>query len=411
MGAQGVQLSHSILPRITGDRHLLFSLGALVGMGNTGRGRTAVPSGDPRRLALLEKDFMRIGYIEGISDDESEVPLDLPDLDDGTGREDGVWDGQGGWPGDDGSHGEAPTSAYGADEPTGLAADSDAEDDLVAIGTGLEGEFDGVRSNPADDLLAPRYEDMPQAPAMPMPAPEPASSPFASHAAAPMSEPAPAPKPPRRMEPVPPMPDGPGGRHRRPGRIVRTLKRVLIVVLALAMFAAGFIAGMMYEQSRHPSVSAAVIETQLAECSDLATAKMHYNGLVHYESGDIPLINKKTFSMTYQAEVRAGIDLSQADVQVANGVISVRLPKATIQTASIDQSSVKFFDQTWSLFNWESKDDAKTALEQAQKDLENGLDDNLMIEEANLNAKEVVRGLIAPTLKMNNDYRLEITTE
>lgn len=176
------------------------------------------------------------------------------------------------------------------------------------------------------------------------------------------------------------------------------------------MFVGGFAAGLMYEQQRHPAVSAAFIETQLSECSDLATAKMHYNGLVHYEDGEIPLINKKTFSMTYQAEVRAGVDLSKAEVSVSNGEIVVTLPKATVQTTSIDPSSVKFFDQTWGLFSWESKDDAKTALEQAQKDLEKSMDDMRLIEEANLNAERAIRGLIAPILKMNDGYRLTIRT-
>jgi hypothetical protein len=180
--------------------------------------------------------------------------------------------------------------------------------------------------------------------------------------------------------------------------------------MLLAMFIGGFAAGLMYEQQQHPSVSAAFIETQLSECSDLATAKMHYNGLVHYEDGDIPLINKKTFSMTYQAEVRAGVDLSQAKVDVSNGTITVTLPKATVQTTSIDPTSVQFFDQTWGLFSWESKDDAKTALEQAQNDLEANMDDMRLIEEADMNAERTIRGLISPILKMNDGYRLVINT-
>lgn len=227
----------------------------------------------------------------------------------------------------------------------------------------------------------------------------------------------PAPIPPAPMPaPAPPLVEE-HERHEKPkrerhhGRIFRMVKRIILLLLLILAFVGGFSLGLMYEQNQHPSVSAAFIETQLSECSDLATAKMHYNGLVHYEDGDIPLINKKSFSMTYQAEVRAGIDLSQADVKVSNGTITITLPQATVQTTAIDPASVKFFDQTWGLFSWESKDDAKTALEQAQKDLDENLDDMRLVDEANLNAERTVRGLIAPILKMNDGYKLEVKVQ
>lgn len=351
------------------------------------RQRAAIPKDDPRRQELLGKDFMQAGYIEGLPDapaagfpappapsPEPPTPVapphgepPVPAGDDGFNDTGGMLDPM--W----------------ASELVGDVPDRIENDDLVSINgfgyAGYDPSPDAFQEN-GDLTMAPA--DMPPAPA---PAP-----------VAPPQAPAPEPEPERHH------------RRHRGGRIIRWLKRIILLLLLIAVFVGGFAAGLMYEQHQHPSVSAAFIETQLSECSDLATAKMHYNGLVHYEDGDIPLINKKTFSMTYQAEVRAGIDLSQAEVTVSNGTITVILPKATVQTTSIDPSSVKFFDQTWGLFSWESKDDAKMALEQAQIDLEENMDEMRLIEEADMNAEQTVRGLIAPILKMNDGYKLDIQT-
>lgn len=387
---------------------------------NKRRSRAAIPKDDPRRQSLLQKDFMQAGYIEGLVDNpnlnesqDSQSRFDSPDM-----------------PTDDMLPGQdeeiALDASSSSDAPYGFAYDDTANvaqqapistDDNTPRDTGemldptWASDLIGSDSVPRDDDLV-NIGDFGRAGYGHL---EPGA--FDENGDHPMMP---------EMQPQPPMPSQPPmdearnepshhhdehhHHHHRPGRIIRWLKRLLLILMLLAMFIGGFAAGLMYEQQQHPSVSAAFIETQLSECSDLATAKMHYNGLVHYEDGDIPLINKKTFSMTYQAEVRAGVDLSQAKVDVSNGTITVTLPKATVQTTSIDPTSVQFFDQTWGLFSWESKDDAKTALEQAQNDLEANMDDMRLIEEADMNAERTIRGLISPILKMNDGYRLVINT-
>lgn len=414
------------------------------------RRNPAIPKDDPRRQELLTKGFLQEGYIEGLPDvppqAQPQETVAQPQ-DEGIGSEEPVNVMEDAEPNDTGSM----LDPMWASELIGENVPDYVEhDDLVVIGgNAWEGDYaqdawegdyapgqapsdmEYEASQPDND-----YAPIPEYPQMPMPTGnempgemaneefmgaydgQPMPVAFGENGAQNMmtdTPPMAPPMPPQPM-PTPPMPEPTPEpehhreRHHRPGRIVRTMKRILFLIMLVAMFVGGFAAGTMYEQQQHPTVSAAFIATQLSECSDLATAKIHYNGLVHYEDGDIPLINKKTFSMTYQAEVRAGVDLSQADVKVSNGEIVVTLPKATVQTTSIDPSSVQFFDQTWGLFSWESKDDAKTALEQAQKDLEKNMDDLRLIDEANMNAERAIRGLIAPTLKMNDGYKLTIKT-
>ena len=57
----------------------------------------------------------------------------------------------------------------------------------------------------------------------------------------------------------------------------------------------------------------------LEEVSDLTTEKLVYNGYIHYEEGDIPFINKKSYGMTYEAEVKAGIDMNEIKVYDITG--------------------------------------------------------------------------------------------
>lgn len=66
--------------------------------------------------------------------------------------------------------------------------------------------------------------------------------------------------------------------------------------------------------------------------------------------------------MVYSADVTAGVDLSQASVTVSGKQINVTLPQAKVQTVSIDPNSLKFYDSSFALFNWENKNDTAEAL-------------------------------------------------
>lgn len=50
----------------------------------------------------------------------------------------------------------------------------------------------------------------------------------------------------------------------------------------------GFAAGMQWQKGQQPTLSPSTIETQISDCSDLATSKLAYNGLVKYEAGTFP---------------------------------------------------------------------------------------------------------------------------
>ena len=84
------------------------------------------------------------------------------------------------------------------------------------------------------------------------------------------------------------------------------MKKILAIVAAVALVAVGVVGTLAFQRAFEPSVklTATSIQEQLTNSSELATAKLEYRGLVRYENGDIDFINKKGFTMVYDAEVR-----------------------------------------------------------------------------------------------------------
>ena len=164
---------------------------------------------------------------------------------------------------------------------------------------------------------------------------------------------------------------------------------------AAALVAVGFLGAQLLDRAQQPSITmnSDTVAEQLVECSELATMKLDYRGHITYEEGDLPLLTKKAFSMIYDAEVRAGVDLAQAAVDIDGTDVSVSLPAATVQSISIDPDSLQFYDQQYALLNWQNRDDTAKAA---------------MLEDAQKQAETVVEALLLPFTE-NGDYTVRVT--
>lgn len=111
------------------------------------------------------------------------------------------------------------------------------------------------------------------------------------------------------------------------------------------------------------------IGNKLETISELATAKMTYNGIIHFSEGSIPLITKKEFYMAYRAEIKAGVDLSQAAINVTDKTVTITLPPVTLYEPVVYEDSFQFFDKSTALFNPEKMDDLAQAITAAKEDL------------------------------------------
>ena len=174
------------------------------------------------------------------------------------------------------------------------------------------------------------------------------------------------------------------------------MKKWIAIIGAIALVAVGFLASTLLHQSPKVTVSATSIEEKLSACSDLSTARLDYRGIVRYSEGEIPLINQKSFSMIYDAHIKAGIDLSKAKVDVSGTTITVTVPKAKVQDIVIDSDSLEFYDEKLALFNWTNREDTKEAMKYAKEDAESKVDQTELLKEATSQARTLIENLIIP---------------
>jgi hypothetical protein len=169
------------------------------------------------------------------------------------------------------------------------------------------------------------------------------------------------------------------------------------LITALVSFAAGvLLAWYLQARKKKTSVNSTIIESRIAECSDLTTCNLVYVDLVKYTEGSIPLITKKAFSMIYQANIRAGIDLSQAKVEVTPRTVTIHLPQTEVQSIEVDTNTLRFYDERLALFNWSHKEDIGSAITAAKKDAEEHANLDTLKNQARGQAEKVLTKLIEP---------------
>ena len=184
---------------------------------------------------------------------------------------------------------------------------------------------------------------------------------------------------------------------------------IILLVLVLGVVLGVWITRELSNRRKKDRLSLSFIQSRLSNCSDLTTCNLEYVGLVKYENGTIPLLSRKSFSMVYGANVRAGIDLSKARVSVNNSEVRVVLPPSEIQSIDVDTSSLKFYDEHFALFNWDRREDINTAVQAARKDVEENANLDGLKQQAHNQAEMVVYKLLEPVT--GKDRRLIIDND
>ncbi|WP_369281959.1 DUF4230 domain-containing protein [Oscillibacter sp. GMB15532] len=153
---------------------------------------------------------------------------------------------------------------------------------------------------------------------------------------------------------------GKSGRRKRRFwfRPLRTVRLVLLGVALCAMVGvAGFLAGRFGGGSAEVTeLDAVVLENRLEEISELASVSWSYTNMAQFENKNVfygmtlPFTTKK-FILTYDGEIKAGVDLRKAKVDISGTEVHIRLPQAEILSHEIDENSVEVFDEKASIFN------------------------------------------------------------
>lgn len=186
--------------------------------------------------------------------------------------------------------------------------------------------------------------------------------------------------------------------------------KIFAILAAAAILILGMITGRYLESSKKPELNTSAITAQISELSQLSTAELAYRGLVRYSQGEITFLTKKEFTMIYDANVKAGVDLGQVQVDIKGNKVSVTLPKAEIQDITIDPDSLEFYDEKFALFNFQDRQDTVEALQYAKEDVTKQAEKTDLLTTAEERAKTVITELVN-SMWNQEDTKPEITFE
>lgn len=150
------------------------------------------------------------------------------------------------------------------------------------------------------------------------------------------------------------------------------------------------------------------IIAKLEKLSELTTAKLHFTGMSEFKDSGITFISKSNFIMVYEATARAGIDVKDIKVEAddINRIVWLTLPKAKILDVKVDMKKIKYFDEMFSLFNVDAKEDANAANALAEEEAKKELAGMGILEMANDQAEALIKGLIQDVVP--KDYKIKV---
>ena len=200
-------------------------------------------------------------------------------------------------------------------------------------------------------------------------------------------------------------------KQRHPLRCVRRVVGVLALCAAVGLGC--FVAGRLTTpEEQTPALSAVVLESRLQEVSELATVSYVYTNMAQFESSNdfygmkVPFTTKK-FILTYDGEIKAGVDLSQSAVEVEEASVRVVLPAAEILSHSINEDSVEVFDEKTSIFNPFTVEDFTAFRQDQQAEMEARALERGLLTEAGEKAVHTVESFLAAALP--EGYTLDVT--
>ncbi len=161
-------------------------------------------------------------------------------------------------------------------------------------------------------------------------------------------------------------------------------------------------------------LSAIAVMNEIIQINELATASQTYTVVEKVEDAnrlfdlvDIPFTDKM-FILAYNGEIKAGVNLDEARVEVEGDMVRVVLPAATILSDAIDTGSFRtLHEQAW-IFNQINIEDVTKYLNETQRQVESEAAGGKVLAEAQANAESSVRALLGSVLP--EKYNLEVSS-
>ena len=198
------------------------------------------------------------------------------------------------------------------------------------------------------------------------------------------------------------------------GKSIKAIGGVIaIIVLVIAIF----FAGVHYASgSNNDKITSTTIKNQLTEINELALYSYDYSKVgkfsnkLSFNGWKIPL-TQKTFIITYDGSIKAGIDLKQAKISIDNEQLNITLPAAKILSHEIDENSIEVYDESSNIFNQISINDYKSFATKEKKKNEKEAISNGILEKSKTKAEQTLTTYLQAIPEIKDHYKLNITIE
>lgn len=197
---------------------------------------------------------------------------------------------------------------------------------------------------------------------------------------------------------------------RRPWLLGLKRKLTLAGVLAAVLLAAFFLGAAWSGRESEPVITSDLLGQQLQAAQELVSVEYHYTNMGKFENQvdfygwKVPFTTK-SFIVSYDGVIKAGVDLSTARVQVdeATQTITITLPEGQILSHEIPEESIEVFDETHNLFNPITIEDYTGFTRDQKAEVEQQAIDEGLLTDATEKARSAVETFIS-LLPGNDNY-------
>lgn len=140
-------------------------------------------------------------------------------------------------------------------------------------------------------------------------------------------------------------------------RRFRLRGKLAALLLLAAVLAGSFLLGAVWShRGETTQITADLIGQQLREAAELVSVEYYYTNMGRFENQvdfygwKVPFTTK-SFIISYDGLIKAGVDLNQLDIQVTGKTVTILLPQSKIIAHEIPEDSIEVFDETHNIFN------------------------------------------------------------
>lgn len=183
----------------------------------------------------------------------------------------------------------------------------------------------------------------------------------------------------------------------------------IFIVCALIFFAGTRFAS----NSDEPEITSTGITQQLQDIEELATLSYNYTKVgkfsnsLQFNGWDIPL-TQKSFLITYDGQLKAGIKMDKIKVDVSNDNITVSIPDIEILSNEIDESSIEVYDESRNIFNPISVNDYATFATSQKEAVEAEAIENGLLSQAATKTQDTIKKYLNAIPGIEGNYQIDV---